>query len=111
LSPELDKSYKELILAASESSPDWPKIISAYEKLMPKAPQYYPFRYNYAVALYYSDRLEETESILRSLMAEHLEYLFARATLLTLLLRTDCLDDAKQLVSETKIPKETHQDA
>jgi len=111
LPPELDKSYRELILAAHENFPDWPKIISAYEKLMPKAPQYYPFRYNYAVALYYSNQHEEAESIFRSLIAEYPEYLFPRSTLLIHLLGTDRLDDAKQLVSETKIPKETHPDA
>jgi tetratricopeptide (TPR) repeat protein len=111
LSPELKPSHKKLVIEGRKRSANWPKIIREYEKLMPKAPQYYPFRYNYAVGLAQCKRLKEAETILRSLVAEHPEYLFARATLLTLLGSTDRLDEAKELVQATELPKETHPDA
>jgi tetratricopeptide (TPR) repeat protein len=111
LPPELEPSYRKLVIEGRKRSANWPKIVREYEKLIPQAPQYYPFRYNYAVGLVQCKRSKEAETILRSLVAEYPEYLFARSTLLTLLGSGGRFDEAKELVQTTEFPKETHPDA
>ena len=111
LPPELEPSYRKLFLGGRKRHADWPEITRGYKKLMSKAPHYYPFRYNYAVGLLHCNRVKEAETILRSLVAEYPEYLFARANLLNIFVTDDRLDEAKQLVQSTEFPKETHPDA
>ena len=109
--PDIEKRYKKLIMAGREPFADWFKIAAGYQKLVPQAPHCYPLRYNYAVSLVNSYRVTEAESILRSLVNEYPEYLFARASLLSILVRTKRLDEAEQLAQRTDFPKETHPDA
>ncbi|NLF94965.1 MAG: tetratricopeptide repeat protein [Oligosphaeraceae bacterium] len=109
--PSVGKRYHKLVLASHKPFADWQKIGAGYQKLAQEAPDYYPLRYNYAVSLYKCHRIQETESILRSLVAEYPAYLFARAALLSLLVHTKRLEEAEQLANQTDFPKETHPDA
>jgi len=106
--PNIERRYEELILAGREPDADWGVISQGYEELSREAPHFYPLRYNYAIGLIHCERKDEAETILWSLVNEYPEYLFARATLLNILVRDNRMDEAKQLLAETGIPGETH---
>jgi tetratricopeptide (TPR) repeat protein len=106
--PAIEKQYRNLVMAGRKPSANWREISLGYEKLSREAPQYYPVHYNYAVSLVHIKRSTEAESILRRIVDEHPAYLFARATLLTILAADGRLTEAKNLVAATNFPDETH---
>ncbi len=107
----IEKRYENLILAGRKPYADWSKITLGYKALSHEVPHFYPARYNYAIGLVRCKRTDEAEPILRSLVADYPEYLFARATLLHILVRANRLDEAGRLVATTEFPSETHPDA
>ncbi len=109
--PDIEKRYQKLFLAGRKPFPNWYKIAVGYQELLKEAPHYYPLQYNYAVSLAYTERGKEAESILRSLVAEYPEYLFARASLLSILVHNKRLTEADQVAKRSDFPKETHPDA
>jgi len=109
--PDIDKRYHKLFLAGRKPFPDWSKIAVGYQELLKEAPHFYPLQYNYAVSLIYTERGKEAESILRSLVDEYPEYLFARASLLSILVFAKRLTEADQVAQRSDFPKETHPDA
>ncbi len=109
--PDIEKRYHKLFLAGRKPFPDWSKIAGGYQELLKEAPHFYPLQYNYAVSLVYTERGKEAERILRSLVAEYPEYLFAHATLLSILVHDKRLAEAEQVAKRSDFPKETHPDA
>ncbi|MDD3695261.1 MAG: tetratricopeptide repeat protein [Lentisphaeria bacterium] len=109
--PGIRKQYKKLVMAAQAPFADWPKIAKRYERLLPEAPHFYPLRYNYAVSLINCSQEMAGEGILRSLVVEHPEYLFAHASLLSILVHARRMAEAEKIAQRTDFPKETHPDA
>ncbi|NLF94964.1 MAG: hypothetical protein GX564_13845 [Oligosphaeraceae bacterium] len=109
--PGIATRYKQLVRFSGSYFADWEKISAGYHELLLEAPDFFPLRYNYAISLANYEQNQEAENILRSLVAEHPEYLFARASLLNILVHTKRLEEAEQLAKRTDFPKETHPDA
>jgi tetratricopeptide (TPR) repeat protein len=60
------------------------------------------------IALLRQNKNNEALPILRDLVAKYPDYLFARATLLQLLLLLNLDDEADELAQSTTLPQETH---
>ncbi len=108
LPKKLDKKYEEAVIASEESDVDWEKIEQVFLEILNEEPDYYPARYNYAIALLRQNKNNDALPILRDLVAKYPDYLFARATLLQLLLLLNLDDEADELVKSTALPQETH---
>ncbi|GEM_PF-613966 len=111
LPEKLGKLYAKTILNSQKKSVNWEKTGQVYLRIMKEAPDYYPARFNYALSLIQRARATEALPILYELVATHPEYLFARGTLLQLLVLLEEDDKADALVKSTVLPKETHPDA
>lgn len=107
----LEKLYEKAVMAGCQKRPDWAAIGETCLKIVQEAPDYFPARYNYAVSLLYRNRMDEAERILRELVAEQPDYLFAHATLLQLLCKDGHMKEAGAFLKSTAVPKETHPDA
>jgi len=111
LPDKLERLFAKAIEAGCKKKPDWAAIGVIYEEILAAAPGYIPARFNYAVSLLNRRRLAEAEDILRALVSEHPEYLFARAALLQLFNEDGRDKQAKALLKSTAMPTETHPDA
>lgn len=107
----LEAFYAKTVKAGYKKRPDWEAIGANYQRVMNEAPEYYPAHYNYAVSLLHRRRTDEAERILRKLVADQPEYLFAHATLLQILSNDGREKQADDLVKTTAVPEETHPDA
>lgn len=105
------KREKELLTEARSIFANLNHIIREFEKLLPLAPDCYPLHYNYAVHLHRAGRLADAEKIFRRIVEEHPEYLFASGTLLSILIASDRLQEAGELVKNITLPEETHPSA
>jgi len=108
LPEKLDKKYEKAVMASEKGNGDWGKIEQDLFEVWNEVPDYYPARYNYAIALLRQNKNNEALPILRDLVAKYPDYLFARATLLQLLLLLNLDDEADELVQSTTLPQETH---
>ncbi len=111
LPKKLGKKYEKAVVAGEESDADWEKTGQVFLEILSEAPEYYPARYNYVVALLKKGKNDEALPILRDLVEKHPDYLFARATLLQLLLILNLDDEADELFKTTALPQETHPSA
>jgi tetratricopeptide (TPR) repeat protein len=108
LPKKLEKKYEKAVIASEKSNVDWKKIEQVFLEILSEAPDYYPARYNYVIALLKRNKNKEALPILRDLVEKYPDYLFARATLLQLLLLLHLDDEADELVRSTTLPQETH---
>lgn len=108
LPEKLDKKYEKAVLASEKGNADWEKIEQVFLEILNEEPDYYPARYNYVIALLRQNKNNEALPILRDLVAKYPDYLFARATLLQLLLLLNLDDEADELAQSTTLPQETH---
>ena len=111
LTEALEALYEKAILDGKKKRPNWAAIGKLYQRIMQEAPDYYPARFNYAVSLLHQGFRDEAEEILRALIQEQPEYLFAWANLLHILIGKDCLAEAEELVKKAPVPEETHPQA
>jgi len=111
LPEKLGLLYEKAVLDARKKRPDWAAQQKIYQRILQEAPDYYPARFNYAVSLLKQKQVPEAEAILRTLIKEQPEYLFAWAHLLHILVNKDCLAEAGELVKNAPIPEETHPQA
>lgn len=111
LPEKLGLLYEKAVLDARKKRPDWAAQQKIYQRILQEAPDYYPARFNYAVSLLKQKQVPEAEEILRTLIKEQPEYLFAWAHLLHILVNKDCLAEAGELVKNAPIPEETHPQA
>lgn len=111
LSEKLDKLYAKAVKAGYKKRPNWESIAETCLRVIKEAPDYYPARYNYAVTLLHRSRKGEAEVVLEGLVKAHPEYLFARATLLQILVGDGRLEEADALFRAGDVPLETHPDA
>lgn len=109
--PTIEQRYVKLIQAGHQFFANWEKIGKGYLQLINEAPHYFPAYFNYAICLINCKRLAEAEEILHDLTKKHPKYLFAKAALLSILVHSNRIDEAKKLVRNYKPPKETHPDA
>jgi len=108
LPKKLGLLYEKAVLDAQKKRPDWAAQKKIYHRIMQEAPDYYPARFNYAVSLLHQGHRDEAEGILRTLIKEQPDYLFAWANLLHILISKDCLAEAEELIKKAPIPEETH---
>lgn len=111
LPEKLEKIYSKAVLAGYKKRPNWASIAEAYLRVIEEEPDYYPARYNYAVSLLHRNRKDEAEALLEGLVKAHPEYLFARATLLQILVGDGRMEAADALFQAGDVPLETHPDA
>ncbi|MDD2461389.1 MAG: tetratricopeptide repeat protein [Kiritimatiellae bacterium] len=111
LPEKLQKCYEKAVRAGYKKRPDWSAIGETYLRIIKEEPDYYPARYNFAISLIHRNRRDEAKTVLRGLVAEHPEYLFARATLLQILVGDDRMEEADALFQSADMPQETHPDA
>jgi tetratricopeptide (TPR) repeat protein len=109
---ELPKALETLYIKACKDThkkrTNWTANGKAFQRVIQEAPDYYPARFNYAVSLFHQGRVDEAEEILRALVKEQPEYLFAWANLLHVLIRKECLAEAEELIKRAPVPEETH---
>ena len=111
LPPNLDKLYREAVLASQKRNTDWARVGEVYRRIMREAPDFFPARFNYAVSLLHREREAEAEPILRELIEQHPAYLFAPASLLQVLTEQGRDEEADGLLRSVTIPEETHPSA
>jgi len=111
LPDKLDKLYSKAVKAGYRKRPNWELIAETYLRVIKEAPEYYPARYNYAVSLLHRSRKDEAEVVLEELVKAYPEYLFARATLLQILVGDGRMEEADALFHAGNMPSETHPDA
>lgn len=108
LPPKLDRRFEAAVKSMSKSEHTWETRGQEFKEIATAAPDFYPAWFNYAVCLLHSNKSDEAEPILRKLVNEHPDYLFARAGLVQLYLRTDRSHEARELIKTTDLPEETH---
>ena len=108
LPDDLDKLYAKAIMDAQKANPNWAAIGRLYTRIIREAPHYYPARFNYAITLLNRGRMDEAEIGVRALVEEQPAYLFARATLLQIVLKKNRMAEAAELIKTATIPAETH---
>ena len=111
LPPKLDKQYTRVIKIMQKKKPDWDAADKLLQGIMREAPDYYPAKYNYAITLLQRRRKKEAEPIVREIVEAYPEYLFARSTLLQILLADDRIDEAEELITSLPKIEDTHPDA
>lgn len=111
LPPPLESLYIEALREGQRSKPRWDVVETKCRKVLAKAPFFYPALYNVAVSLLHRRRHADAESLLREIVAQHPDYLFAQASLLQLLDIQGHTEEAKEFLKGVVIPKETHPDA
>jgi tetratricopeptide (TPR) repeat protein len=107
----VDAIYTKASMDTHKKKPNWAVIGKVFKCVMNEAPDYYPARFNYAVSLLHQGFRDEAEEILRALIQEQPEYLFAWANLLHILIGKDRLAEAEELVKKAPVPEETHPQA
>ena len=113
---QLPKTRYEVYAKAVKASvkkkkPNRVALGRSFLKVLQEEPDNFPARYNYAVSLLHRNRMKEADVILRELVTEHPEYLFAHASLLQVLLNGGRTEEADVLLNSTAVPDETHPDA
>ncbi len=103
--------YEKAVREGHKKKPNWAAIGKLYQRIMQEAPDYYPARFNYAVSLLHQGFRDEAEEILRALIQEQPEYLFAWANLLHILIGKERLAEAEELAKKAPLPEETHPQA
>lgn len=103
-----ERRYAQIVEAGSGARPDWESIAASCFRILREVPDYYPARFNYAISLLNLGRMEDAEPVLRQLVTEQPEYLFARATLLQLFVRDNRMEESDALCHATEMPSETH---
>ena len=112
LSGKLGKQYEKAVKDSStKKNVDWEKMSQTFLDIVKEAPDYPPALFNYIFTLLKRKRHDEALPILRELTKKHPSYLFARGTLLELLLLLKLDDEADVLVKSTVLPQETHPSA
>jgi tetratricopeptide (TPR) repeat protein len=107
----VDAIYTKASMDMHKKKPNWAVIEKVFKCVMNEAPDYYPARFNYAVSLLHQGFRDEAEEILRALIQEQPEYLFAWANLLHILIGKECLAEAEKLIKKAPVPEETHPQA
>ena len=108
ISEELESLYIKACKDTHKKKTNWTANGKAFQRVMKEAPDYYPARFNYAVSLFHQGRRDEAEEILRALIKEQPEYLFAWAILMHVLIGKECLAEAEELIKSAPVPEETH---
>jgi len=111
LPSHLRETYDNIVYKSLGKKPNWEKISRQYQEIIQAAPDYYPARYNYTVALMHLGREAEAEPILRELVGRHPEYFYARATLLHIFCNQNRMEEAGDLAGGCSQMQETHPDA
>ncbi len=102
---------KAVKVSVQKKKPNRVALGRSFLKVLQEEPDNFPARYNYAVSLLHRNRMKEADVILRELVTEHPEYLFAHASLLQVLLNGGRTEEADVLLNSTAVPDETHPDA
>ena len=110
LPPKLDKQNIKAIKLMQKRNPDWKSIDEIHTKIMRERPEFYPARYNYAISLLRRGRTAEAKLVVEELVEKYPEYLFARSTLIQLLLNEDRVEKAEELITSMPDLEETHPD-
>jgi len=108
LPAKLEKRYAIASERAMGHQPDWNKLGPEFQAIAQAAPNYYPARYNYAASLLNRGRIEEAEPIMRKILDEAPDYLFAPATLLQIYIRQNRNEDARELIRKIHPPEVAH---
>ena len=112
LPEKIAEEYEKIVFSACEEKTDWEKIAGRYREMLRKCPDFFPAEYNLAVAIYNSGvKSDEPEKIVRRLVQEHPDYLFAHAMLLDILGCQEHYEEGMQLIKTLKMPEKTHPDA
>ncbi|MBI2922019.1 MAG: tetratricopeptide repeat protein [Planctomycetes bacterium] len=82
----------------------WEEAERQFRELAERAPRHAPFRHNRAVALEALGRDEEAFALLRALADEQPAYLMAHATLATMYLDRDRLEEAREAFRRIRLP-------
>ncbi len=97
--------------ASRKRRPNWKAIGEDFWRLTQAVPEFVPGHFNYAVTLANQGRRVEAEAILRKLMVEHPDYLFAPAALVRLLRLDDRIAEVEEIIQAVNLPAETHPEA
>lgn len=111
LPPEIEPLYTKAIKAMQRKKPNFAKAGEMFQDVLHKLPAFYPAKYNYAVSLIQRGLMDEAEPVVREIVQAHPEYLFARSTLIQILLTDGRVDEAEELISSLPEIEETHPDA
>jgi len=113
--PELPKKWSRLYdkayFSGKKRNPDFEAIGNMYLKILDAAPDYFPAHYNYATTLIHRNRTDEAEVVLKKVLNEHPDYLFAAATLLQLYCIQNHKKEAEACLKAMVLPSETHPSA
>ena len=91
-----------------EEDCDLEVLAMGYRSLREKYPDYLPVRNNLAAALIAMGQYEEGEAILREIMTNHPQYLFAQAGLIHLYCSQNRFDEAEQIIKTTQMPRKAN---
>ena len=108
---KIEKRYAITINKAFGDNPRWDELGEAFLDIFKKVPKHYPALFNYAASLVRRGMTEEAEPLLRDIISEHPEYLFAHALLMNLYCMQERFTEAEELELATMMPAETHPDA
>lgn len=108
LPPKLDKQYIKAIQTMEGERPDWKSAEKIFQMIMQEVPDFFPAQYNYAVSLIRRGLTDEAVPIIRTLVKKHPEYLFARGTLMQILIGNGRIKEAEKLITSAPVIEETH---
>lgn len=93
------------------NDPDWQALYEEYDAILQEAPDAYPILMSRTECLLRLERYAEAEPVIRQLIAEHPQYLFAHAALLRLLFLSDRDAEAEEFVRTAEVPAVSHPEA
>lgn len=111
LPPHLQQRYEKAVRAAHEKFVVWKELGEEFRQIAVAAPDFYPARFNQATCLLHQGQHKKAEALLKPIVADHPEYLFAAGALVQLYLRTGRAKKAGELIQTIEIPDETHPSA
>ncbi|MDA3923653.1 MAG: hypothetical protein PF904_03025 [Kiritimatiellae bacterium] len=111
LPPKLNKKYIRAIKSMQKKNPDWEAAEKKLLAVINEVPDFYPAKYNYAITLLKRGLMDIAEPVIREIVENFPEYLFARSTLLQILLADNRVDEAEELITSLPGIEETHSDA
>jgi tetratricopeptide (TPR) repeat protein len=94
-----------------KKNPDWEAAEKKLLAVINEVPDFYPAKYNYAITLLKRGLMDIAEPVIREIVENFPEYLFARSTLLQILLADNRVDEAEELITSLPGIEETHSDA